>query len=340
VTRVWVFADVSAGGAVDPSTLALLTRARAIADEVAAVALGPGATAAGTVLGEYGATRVFADDRAVYAEHPGEPAAYVLARLAEKHAPDLVLFGASFASRDVAGRAQALLGAPLVANVSEVIDVRRIRLVVALLLTPGCPGNVRGGIGGDKLVDVELTGDGPALLLVRPQADAGERCGGRAEVVTFDEAIPDERRRVRLRERHETTAAGPRLEDARVVVAGGRGLGGADGFRLLDEVAASIGEAAVGATRPVVDAGWAPFARQIGQSGKTVRPDVYIAVGVSGAAQHMAGAGDARMIVAINSDPAAPIFQHADIAVVGDAATVLPALLAELERAKLTPYSS
>ena len=121
-----------------------------------------------------------------------------------------------------------------------------------------------------------------------------------------------------------------RLEDARVVVAGGRGLGRED-LGLLDSLARSIGDAAVGATRPVVDAGWAPFARQIGQTGKTVQPRVYIAVGISGAPQHVIGVKQADCILAVNNDPAAPIFQLADLGVVGDARTVVPSVIERLE---------
>lgn len=335
MTRIWVYAEPPADG----SARGLLTKARELTDDVAAVVLGPGALAAAGRLGEYGATSVFASDDPVFAEHPGEPAAYVLARLVADHSPDLVLFDSSYAARDVSGRAQALLGAALVANVSDVLDVRTVRVGVALLLTPGCPGNVRGGVGGDKLVDVVLEGDAPGLVLVRPQAFAAVRRGGRAEIVPVDVEIPPARRRVRLLERHEERAAGPALEDARVVVAGGRGLGTADGFRVLEQLAAAIGDAAVGATRPVVDAGWTPFVRQVGQTGKTVRPDVYIAVGISGAAQHMIGAKDARTIVAINRDPAAPIFELADLAVVGDSDAIVPALLAELEARCPTAYT-
>lgn len=335
MTQVWVYAQPQRDGSAGE----LLTKARALADDVAAVVLGPGAREAADHLGEHGAAKVFASDDPVFAEHPGEPAAYVLAQLVAEHSPDLVLFDSSYAARDVAGRAQALLGAPLVANVSDVLDVRRVRVVVALLLTPGCPGNVRGGVGGDKLVDVTLEGDAPVLVLMRPHAFAAARCGGRAEIIPVDVDVPPSRRRIRVLERHEEQTAGPALEDARVVVAGGRGLGAADGFRLLEQLAAAIGDAAVGATRPVVDCGWAPFARQVGQTGKTVRPDVYIAVGISGAAQHMIGVKDAGTIVAINRDPAAPIFEVADLAVVGDGDVIVPALLAALEHARATPYT-
>jgi electron transfer flavoprotein alpha subunit len=329
---VWVYAEHGPDGTVDRSTLGLLTLARTLGREVAAVSLGAGAAGAAAVLAEHGAATVFVDDDPVYAECPGEPAAYVLAQLAAEHAPELVLFGSSYDARDVAGRLQAMLGTPLVANAADVLDVDRVRLVVALLLSPGRPGNLRGGIGGAKLVDVELSGPTPRLVLVRAQALDAQPCGGRADIVRVDVAIPDSRMRTRRRARYEEQGEGPQLEDARVVVAGGRGLEAPENFHLLDELAAAIGNAAVGATRPVVDAGWTPFAMQIGQTGKTVNPDVYIAVGISGAAQHLVGAQDSTWIVAINKDPRAPIFQHADLGVVGDALTIVPALVAELGR--------
>jgi electron transfer flavoprotein alpha subunit len=329
---VWIYAEHGPDGTVDRSTLGLLTKARALGQEVAAVSLGPGAAAAAPVLADHGAATVFVEDDTVYEEWPGEPAAFVLARLAAEHRPDLILFGSSYGARDVAGRLQAMLGTPLVANAEDVLDVDHVRVVVALLLTPGRPGNLRGGVGGSKLVDVELSGPAPRIVLVRAQALDAEPCGGRADIVQIDVAIPESRKRTRRRARHEERGEGPQLEDARVVVAGGRGLEAAENFRLLDELAAAIGNAAVGATRPVVDAGWTPFAMQIGQTGKTVTPDVYIAVGISGAAQHIVGAKDSTWIVAINKDKQAPIFQHADIGVVGDALTIVPALVEELDR--------
>lgn len=324
-----MYADVRPG-AVDPSALELVTKARTFADGVTAVALGPGAAEAAPILGAHGAARVYVDDDVVYAEHPGEPAAFALAELTRRHEPELVLFGSSYDSREVAGRLQGMLGTTLVANVDDILDAARVRLTVALRLWPGRPGNLRGGIGGPKVVDVALSGPTPRLLLVRPGAFAAERRGGEAEIVLVDVEIPRERRRARRVERHEEPATGVRLEEAKVVVAGGRGLGEPENLKLLHQVAEAIGNAAVGATRPVVDSGWAPFAMQIGQTGKTVGPEVYVAVGISGAPQHVVGVRGAKRVIAINTDRDAPIFQVADLGIVGDALTIVPAVVAEL----------
>ena len=332
---VWVYAEVAPGGRVGPAALELLTKARTLAGDVGAVALGPGASAAAETLGAHGASTVFASEDPLYADHPAEPAAHVLAGLAREHHPDLILFGPSYDSRDVAGRVQALLGSALVASVDDVVGPDHVRLTTALSLWPGRPGNLRGGIAGAKIVDIELTGPTPRLVLARAGAFDVLPSGGRADVVAVDMEIPATRLRARRVERHEESAERLRLEEARVVVAGGRGLGGPEGFALLGELARAIGGAAVGATRPVVDAGWAPFGMQIGQTGKTVKPDVYIAVGISGAAQHLVGMKGSRRIVAINADREAPIFQHADLGIVGDAFTVVPALIAELEAARV-----
>jgi electron transfer flavoprotein alpha subunit len=330
MSGIWVYAEVRENGTVAPAALELLTKARTLAGEVAAVALGPGAGAAAAPLGAHGAATVYASDDPIYAEHPGEPAAHALAELVREHGPELVLFGSSYEARDVAGRLQARLGSALVANVDDVLGAGRVRLTVALRLWPGRPGNLRGGVGGAKRVEVALAGPAPRLVLVRPRAFAAAPSGGEARVVAVDVPVPEHRRRVRRRERHEERSEGPALEDAKVVVAAGRGLGQASNLALLEELARALGGAAVGATRPVVDAGWASFSTQIGQTGKTVRPLVYIAAGISGAAQHVVGIKGAGRVVAINTDRDAPIFQLADLGVVGDALTVIPALIAEL----------
>lgn len=317
-----MYAEIGSEGTVDRTALELVTRARELGD-VAAVALGPNAHRASAALGEHGATTVFVDDDPLFDEYPIEPAAYVLSVLAARHRPDLILFGHSLDSREIAGRLQAITDSTLVSNAHDLIGIERVHTSVALRLSDGRPGNLRGGIGGTKIVEVELSGPTPRLVTVRPRAFAAERTGGSTEMVDVDVDVPDERKRVRLVERHESVGTGPRLDEAAVVVAGGRGLQGPDGFSLLERLAEAIGDAAVGATRPVVDAGWAPFSMQIGQTGKTVRPEVYIAVGLSGAAQHVIGMKDAVSIVAVNTDPKAPIFQLATLGIVGDASNVL-----------------
>jgi len=316
--KVWVYADVAPGGA-SPTALELLTMARRLTDEIEAVALGPGATEAAPALGGHGARTVHASDDRQFEDHPGAPAAHVVARLLEEHRPNLVLFSTSYASRDVAGRLQALTGSTLMANASAVLG----------------PDHARGEIlGGTKIVEVELRGPDPKLVSVRPKAIAAEPSGGTATVAPVRVDLPDELRRLRVVERHQEEAAGPKLEGAKVVIAGGRGLQDPANFAMLDDLARAIGDAAVGASRAAVDAGWVPYSYQIGQTGKTVKPEVYIGVGISGALQHAVGMKQAKRIIAINKDPDAPIFGLADIGVVGDLFEVVPALTEEIRRRK------
>jgi electron transfer flavoprotein alpha subunit len=161
---------------------------------------------------------------------------------------------------------------------------------------------------------------------VRPKSFPAEPVGGAAEVVPVEPDAPEEARRVRRVERHEERSSGPRLEDAKVVISGGRGLQDASNFALLDELARAIGDAAVGASRAVVDAGWVPYSYQVGQTGKIVAPEVYFAVGISGATQHVVGMKASKRVIAINKDADAPIFRLADLGLVGDALTIVPKL--------------
>src|ERR671911_405331 len=281
--KVWVWADVTPDGPA-PSALELLTKARELGDEVAAVALGPGAKASTDALGEHGARIVFASDDEVFANHLAQPAAHVLAGLVEEHRPDLILFPASYDARDVAGRLQARTGSTLMANATDVLGPDKARTEI---------------LGGTKVVDVELKGPSPKLVLVRPQSFEAAPSGGSADVVEVAADVPDELKQAERVERHEEQASGPRLEDAKVVVAGGRGLGGPGGF---------------------------------GQTGKTVKPDVYVCAGISGALQHMVGMKGAKRIVAITKDADAPILKIADLGVVGDLFQVVPALTEEIEK--------
>lgn len=318
MTTVWVYAEVGPDGP-HPAALELLTKARTFAHSVAAVALGPGAAQATPALGDHGATMVFASDDPVYGEFVGQPAAHALSTLIEEHRPSMVLFATTHDSRDVAGRVQARTGSTLMSNATDVLG----------------PASAQAQIfGGGTIVDVELSGPDPKLVLVRPKSFPAEPSGGTATLVPVEIEIPEEARRALRVERHEEAASGPTLEGAKVVVAGGRGLGEPGNFGLLDRLASVIGNTAVGATRAVVDAGWVPYSYQVGQTGKTVKPDVYIAVGISGATQHLVGMKGSKRIVAINKDRDAPIFRFADLGVVGDALTLLPKLIEEIDARK------
>lgn len=316
MATVWVYAQVSPEG-VHPSALELLTKARALGDRVEAVALGPGATAAAGPLGAHGAARVFASDDEVFADHPGRPAAHVLASLVEEHRPAIVLFATTYEARDVAGRLQARTGSTLMSNATDVAAIDRATTEI---------------FGGTKIVEVALEGPEPRIVLVRPRSIEAEPSGGTAEVVPVAIEIPDGLRGVRVQERHAEATTGAKLEDARVVIAGGRGLGGPEPFAMLDELAGAIGGAAVGASRAAVDAGWVPYSYQIGQTGRTVKPEVYLAVGISGALQHVVGMKGATRIVAIDKDAESPLMRMADLGVVGDLFQVVPALTEEIRR--------
>jgi electron transfer flavoprotein alpha subunit len=311
---VWVYAELS-GGQPQPSALELLTKARELGDDIAAVALGAGARDAAAALGEHGAATVYAGDDAVFDDHLAEPRVEVLHRLIQEHQPNLILFASSYDSRDVAGRLQARTASTLMSNATDVPAVDKAQTQI---------------FGGTKIVDVDLGGPDPKLVLVRPKSFAAEPSGGSANVVEVAGDVPEEAKRATVAERHEEEAAGPKLEDAAVIIAGGRGLQDPKNFELLQDLAKALGRAAVGATRAVVDAGWVPYSMQIGQTGITVKPDVYIAVGVSGATQHLVGMKESKRIIAVNRDPDAPIFRVADLGVVGDALKVIPAVTEKL----------
>ncbi|MDA9489687.1 electron transfer flavoprotein subunit alpha/FixB family protein [Bradyrhizobium sp. CCBAU 11361] len=313
---VWVYAEVHSDGTVEPTALEQLTKARELSRDVAAVALGPGATTAAATLGRYGAGDVFVSDDKIFAEYPGWPAAAVVHRLVSEHEPALILFGPSSDARDVAGRLQAMTGGTLVSNVDEVVSTECVRMQV---------------FGGTQVVDVALSGPAPRIVIARAKAFSACPTDRVARVIQIDPAVPAATCRTRLAEIHEQPAAGAKVEDARVVISGGRGLREGRNFELLERIATIIPGAAVGASRAAVDAGWRPYSAQIGQTGKIVRPDVYLAVGISGAIQHLVGMKDAKVIIAINSDAAAPIFEIADLGVVGDALQIVPEVTRLLE---------
>jgi electron transfer flavoprotein alpha subunit len=315
MAAVWVYAEVRPDRSPDPASLELLTKARTLGSAVEAVALGPGATEVAPKLGEYGADTVYASDDATYADYLGQPAALALHELVRQHQPELILFAPTYDSRDVAGRLQAKTGSTLMTNVSDLLSTDYAQTQI---------------FGGTKMVDVTLGGPNPKLVMARPKAFVAEPSGGTAAMVPVEVTIPDDLKKARRVERHEESASGPKLEEAKVVIAGGRGLQDPSNFKILEDLASALGNAAVGASRAVVDAGWVPYSMQIGQTGKTVKPEVYIAVGISGATQHVVGMKEAKRIIAINKDKDAPILQFADLGVVGDALKIIPLVVEQL----------
>src|SRR6266498_233831 len=317
---IWVYAEVAPVGKVEPGALENLTKARDLGTEVAVVALGPGSTQAATTVGEYGAGTLYASDDSAYTDFIAQPAVHALHGLIQQHQPELILFSSTYDSRDVAGRLQARIGSTLMSNTTDILGPDYAQTQI---------------FGGQQIVDVTLSGPNPKLVIVRPKSfEPQPSGGGPARVVPVEVEISDDMRKAARVERHEEPAAGPKMEEAKVVIAGGRGLQQPDNFTLLEQLAAAIGGAAVGASRAVVDAGWVPYAMQIGQTGKTVSPEIYIAVGISGAIQHLVGMKASKRIIAINKDKEAPIFQYADLGIVGDALKVLPEITAAIKAKK------
>jgi electron transfer flavoprotein alpha subunit len=318
VATIWVFAECEADGKVATSALENLAKARELGD-AEAVVLGPGASQAATTLGEHGAKKVYLSEDQVYTDFVAQPAAYALWKLAEQHQPELIVFGMDYDSRDIAARVGASMGSTVMGNVTDIVSTEKAQTQI---------------FGGTKIVDIALGGPNPKIVITRPKSFEPSAVGGTAESEQVSVEIPDNEKKAKRVERHEEEAAGVKLEEARVVISGGRGLLEPSNFELLEKISKSIPNSAVGATRAVVDAGWVPYAMQVGQTGKTVKPDVYIAAGISGASQHQVGMKESKRIIAINKDPEAPIFQISDLGIVGDTMKVLPALIEELQTRK------
>jgi electron transfer flavoprotein alpha subunit len=318
---VWVFAE-TVDGTPQPVVLELLTKARSLG-ETTAVALGPGASRAAETLGKYGAKKVYIHEDSAFRDILATPAVDLLTRLVLKDQPDLVIFGMTYDGRDVASRLSARLGTALIANATDIVTKDGGWAIVSPMF------------GGSLLVTTVPKAKAPTLVLIRPKAVTAEPAASAAtaQVETLTDRVDTNKPVARVLRRETEKASGPKLEDAAIIVSGGRGLGAPENFKMLDELAAELG-AAVGASRAVVDAGWKPYSFQIGQTGKTVKPTLYIALGISGAMQHTVGMKGAKTIIAINKDPDAPIFKLADLGVVGDVHKIVPQLIQEVRSRK------
>jgi len=286
-----------------------------------AILLGPAPEDAVQTLAKHGASKIYRCADAIYRDCLTLPAAETVAALIQKHTPAVMLFASSYTGRDI------------VSNLCARLDCGAITDVGDFELKDGSVEATIPALGASYQNTSTLLNQGTKLLVVRPKSfepKANEQPLAVEEIpASSDEAL----RKVHMKERVVVKREGPLLEGAKIVVSGGRGLKGEDQFAMLKELADVLG-GAIGASRAAVDAGWVPYAMQIGQTGKTVKPDVYFAIGISGAVQHLSGMKTAKYIITVNKDAEAPIFQYSDFGIVGDLFKVVPQLIEELKKRK------
>jgi electron transfer flavoprotein alpha subunit len=316
INNIWVFAQET-DGAPSSATLELLTKARSFGGTVSAFVVGDGAPIA-SALGQYGAAKVYSTG-SLDGSLPGAAGAAAMKAVIDGgESPDLIMFPQNYEGRDVVSRLSVKLDRTVLTNNVQIeADGDTVKVTTPVF-------------GGDSLVTTTFTGEGPYLAVFRPKSfepSAGDAAA--AELVTAP--VPDlgAAGGAKVVAVHVEESDGPKLDEAAVVVSGGRGLGEAGNFEMIDQLAKLL-KGAAGASRAIVDAGWVPYSMQVGQTGKVVKPNVYIAAGISGATQHMVGMKGSKNIIAINKDAEAPIFGVADLGVVGDVHKVLPKLIEAL----------
>jgi electron transfer flavoprotein alpha subunit len=299
-------------GELQKPALGVLSKAAELGGDVAGVVLGSGVRELAPKAGAYGASKVYVADKPELEQPLPQPRVDALAALVREKGIDSVLFAASVLSADVAAGLAARLGAGLNWDLTDLVQEN------------GTLIGKRPALGDSVYVDVGWDGE-PRLALIRAGTFDPKETGGEAELEDFAFEFEDFSLAATMLEQAHAESEGPSIEDADVIVAGGRGLGSPENFKLVEELAQALG-GAVAATRAVVDAGWYPYATQVGQTGKTVSPKLYVACGISGAIQHKVGMQSSGVIVAINKDPNAPIFDFCDLGVVGDLHEIVPKL--------------
>ena len=316
---VWVYAE-TADDKITTTTLEMLAKA-AEAGKAEAILLGPAPDDAAQTLAQHGASKIYRSADPIYRDYLTLPAAETVAGLIEKYKPAVLLCASSYSGRD------------LVANLSARLDCGAVSDVGDFQLKDGSVEATIPALGASYQNTSTLVSQGTKLLLVRPKSSEPKLNAQPVAVEEMATASDEALRKVHVKERITVKREGPQLEGAKTVISGGRGLKGEDNFAMLKELADLLG-GAVGASRAAVDAGWVPYAMQIGQTGKTVKPDIYFACGISGAVQHLSGMKTSKTIISINKDPEAPIFQYSDFGVVGDVFKVIPQLIEELKKRK------
>lgn len=326
--NLWVYLETDEGRAKNVG-FELLNPGRAMADklgeELVAVVIGEGVEQAARDAIAYGADRVLLVEGAEYRNYNTDAATFAMAELIRKYEPSIVLYGATNNGRDVAPRVACTLKTGLTADCTGLDIDEETRLLMS----------TRPTFGGNLMATIACPDHRPQMSTVRPGVfkKAAYDEGRTGEIVREEVHIDPKNIRVELVERIREVAEAVNLEEADVIVSGGRGLKAPENFALIRELADALG-GVVGASRAAVDAGWIPHAHQVGQTGRTVAPKLYVAVGISGAIQHLAGMSGSDTIVAINRDPDAPIFGVADYGIVGDLFEVVPALIQEIRKKK------
>ena len=318
---IWVHGELAGDASLSKLSTEVATLARSVAQElggidVTGVVIGSDPAAAAEELARY-VPKVLAVTEPSTADHAaGMIVAQRLASLVEAHGPDVVMTGAGPEGRDLAGALSALTGWGVLANATAVRGA------------DGGPVATHSVFGGKLITESALTG-GKGIVTVRPNSVTAEPASSAGAVEQATAAGELQQPTVPIVERLDAETKAAQIDDARIIVAGGRGVGGPDGFGLIQDLADALG-GAVGATRAAVDSGWIPYSQQIGQTGKIVKPQLYLAMGISGAIQHKVGMQTASTIIAVNRDPDAPIADFADMIVIGDLVEVGNALLAQL----------
>ena len=326
---LWVFVETNEDGSAKNVGLELLTPGKEMAAKqggaLAAVVIGCGVDAAVDAANAHGAEKIIVVDGPEYQHYTTDAYAIALCALVEKYGPTSMLIGATNIGRDLGPRVSCRLHTGLTADCTALdIDAES--------------GNVawtRPAFGGNLMATILCPDHRPQIGTVRPGVFKKSAPGeGTAEIIREDIRVPAEQIRTQVLELIEELGSEKvDLEGAEIIVSGGRGVGGPEGFAPIRELAEVLG-ATVGASRAAVDSGWIPHAHQVGQTGKTVGPKLYIACGISGAIQHLAGMSGSDVVVAINKDPDAPIFDVADYGLVGNLFEVIPVLVQEIKKAR------
>ncbi len=324
---VWVFCEQKKG-VIQSISFELLGEGRKLADklgvQLCAVILGGDIEAKTTELAERGADKVYIVDHPALKSFQDDPYTEVLVKLAEEYLPEIILCGATVIGRSLVSRVAVRINAGLTADCTGLDIDEKERLLL----------QTRPAFGGNIMATIITPNHRPQMATVRHKVmkEAAVTAGRRAEVIR--KSYPDEvfRSRTALKDIVAEIEETVNLAEADIVVSGGRGLGGPENFAMIRELAKTL-NAAVGASRAAVDANWIPYSHQVGQTGKTVCPKLYIACGISGQIQHLIGMQSSKIIVAINKDPDAPIFKVATYGIVGDIFQLVPALTKEFKKA-------